>query len=166
MAIKDSFSADEWSRLVASPMMASMAVTAADPSGLIGAVQEATATSKSMLEARGQDGSLAGEIVSDFEDGETRKATRQSVVDMAKGKKPAEITDAAVAELSSVAALVRAKAPEQAGEFTAWLKDLATRVAEASTEGGFLGFGGEKVSDAEKKTLADIDAALGNTAVI
>jgi hypothetical protein len=37
-------------------------------------------------------------------------------------------------------------------------------VAEASTEGGFLGFGGVKVSDAEKATLADIAKALGTAA--
>jgi hypothetical protein len=33
-------------------------------------------------------------------------------------------------------------------------------VAEASTEGAFLGFGGAQVSDAEKATLADIAKAL------
>ena len=31
-------------------------------------------------------------------------------------------------------------------------------------EGGFLGFGGVKVSDAEKATLDDIAKALGTTA--
>jgi len=34
-------------------------------------------------------------------------------------------------------------------------------VAEASTEGGFLGFGGVRVSDAEKATLTEISSALG-----
>lgn len=160
MAFKNSFSADEWSRLVRSPMLASMAVTAADPSGLVGAVQEATATSRAMLDARGQQGSLAGEIVSAFEDGETRAETRRHVTAMARGKTPAEVTEAAVAELAGTAALVRSKAPDQAPAFADWLRDLAARVAEAGTEGGFLGFGGEKVSDAEKKTLTDIDAAL------
>ena len=41
---------------------------------------------------------------------------------------------------------------------------LAAAKAEASTEGGFLGFGGVKVSDAEKATLGDIAKALGTTA--
>jgi hypothetical protein len=36
-------------------------------------------------------------------------------------------------------------------------------VADASTEGGFLGFGGVKVSEAEKATLAEIAAALGTS---
>jgi len=31
----------------------------------------------------------------------------------------------------------------------------------AATEGGFLGFGGERFSDAEKEVLAQIPATLG-----
>jgi hypothetical protein len=34
-------------------------------------------------------------------------------------------------------------------------------VAEAASEGGVLGFGGQRVSDAEKATLREIDRALG-----
>ena len=42
----------------------------------------------------------------------------------------------------------------------AWLRQVSHNVAEASKEGGFLGFGGVTVSDAEKATLGEIDAAL------
>jgi hypothetical protein len=38
---------------------------------------------------------------------------------------------------------------------------VAQKVAEASSEGGFLGFGGVQVSDAEKASLADVARALG-----
>jgi hypothetical protein len=41
------------------------------------------------------------------------------------------------------------------------LNGLASKVAEASKEGGFLGFGGVQVSDAEKAALAEISSALG-----
>jgi hypothetical protein len=37
---------------------------------------------------------------------------------------------------------------------------VAQKAAEAGTEGGFLGFGGVAVSDAEKATLVEISAAL------
>jgi hypothetical protein len=164
VAIRDSFTAEEWAQVTGAPMLASMAVTAADPSGLIGAVQEAAATSRSLLEARNAE-SLAGEIVGAFEDGAARKAMRDRAVEMVRGKDPAAVSAAAIAALGAAAALVRTKAPHQADEFNAWLRGLAARVAEAASEGGFLGVGGVKVSDAEKKTLADIDAALGGTAV-
>ena len=42
--------------------------------------------------------------------------------------------------------------------------DISQKVAEASKEGGVLGFGGVPVSEAEKATLADISKALGTTA--
>jgi hypothetical protein len=41
MAGKASFTSDEWARVVPSPMVASMAITAADPSGLWGLLKEA-----------------------------------------------------------------------------------------------------------------------------
>jgi len=36
-------------------------------------------------------------------------------------------------------------------------------VAEASSEGGFLGIGGVQVSDKEKATLSEISKALGTS---
>ena len=53
-----------------------------------------------------------------------------------------------------------AKAPDEAVAFKDWLKQIAQKTAEASTEGGFLGFGGVQVSEAEKATLAEITSAL------
>ena len=70
------------------------------------------------------------------------------------------LKDTALAELTSVADIVDAKAPEDAVAFKSWLQAVAQKAAEAGKEGGFLGFGGVTVSDAEKATLADISAAL------
>jgi len=39
--------------------------------------------------------------------------------------------------------------------------DVATKVAESTKEGGFLGIGGTRVSDAEKATIESIKAAIG-----
>ena len=56
------------------------------------------------------------------------------------------------------------KAPNEAVAFKDWLKQVAQKTAEASTEGGFLGFGGVQVSEAEKATLAEIASALAGSA--
>ena len=40
--------------------------------------------------------------------------------------------------------------------FKTWLAGVAKSVAEAAPEGGFLGFGGTQVSEAEKATVAQI----------
>ena len=49
-------------------------------------------------------------------------------------------------------AILDANAPSDAAAFKAWLRGISQKVAEAGVEGGFLGFGGVKVSDAEKAT--------------
>jgi hypothetical protein len=72
-----------------------------------------------------------------------------------------EIKGKAIEELRGVAALVDAKAPEDAASFKAWLQQVAQKAAEAGNEGGFMGFGGVAVSDAEKATLSEIATALG-----
>ena len=51
--------------------------------------------------------------------------------------------------------------PQAAPGFIGWLTRIARDSAEAGTEGGFLGFGGVKVSEAEKTLLARLDTVLG-----
>ena len=55
MADKSSFTKEEWTLLLESPMMAGMAITAADPSGLWGLLKESfasgTALAKVMTDA-------------------------------------------------------------------------------------------------------------------
>ena len=51
--------------------------------------------------------------------------------------------------------------PEEAAEIKAWLYDVSVKAANAAKEGGFLGFGGEKVSENEKVALQEIAGQLG-----
>lgn len=50
--------------------------------------------------------------------------------------------------------------PAQAAQYRQWALAVAEKVATASTEGGFLGFGGTRLSDAEKAIIDQIRAAL------
>jgi hypothetical protein len=74
------------------------------------------------------------------------------------------VVQRSLANLREVSAILDAKAPGDAPAFKAWLRAISQKVAEASAEGGFLGFGGVQVSEAEKATLADIAKALGTSA--
>jgi len=165
MGVRDDFTEEEWARVIEAPLVAGLAVTAADPGGLIGAVQESAGLAGSIKSAgdSAAEGSLVSEVIEAYKTGEGRKTARDGAMALIKGRKPAEACDAAVERLGETAELVGAKAPGEAADFRSFLRGVAQRVAEAGTEGGFLGFGGEKVSDAERKTLADIDAALGGT---
>jgi hypothetical protein len=60
--------------------------------------------------------------------------------------------------------LQRKVKPEEADEFKKWLLAVGRRVAEAANEGSIFGFGGERVSDAEKNVLRQIAFALGQPA--
>jgi hypothetical protein len=159
MALKDSFTVEEWSRLVSAPMVTAIAMTAADPGGLWSAVRESAAAAGAMRSAHGGSG-LAAEVVGAYDAPEGRDLARGALKEQVKGKKPAEVVEAALAELAGVVAIVAAKSPAEAPAFKAWLREVARKVAEAGTEGGFLGFGGEKVSAEERATLARLDTAL------
>jgi len=162
MSSKDNFSDEEWGLVIQAPLVAGFAVTAADPGGLIGAFQESAAVAKAMTNAKqsAAEGSLLAEAVSAFETSEARGIARQGVRELTKGNTPAEACDAAIVRLREISGLVRTKTPDESDAFNNWLAGIAESVAEAAKEGGFMGFGGEPVSDAEHKALADINTAL------
>jgi hypothetical protein len=165
MASKATFTADEWKQLLESPMLSAMAVTAAEPSGLWGVVKEGFAASGALASGKTDAASsVIKAVVADFETTDGRTVARDGLKEKLRGSKPADVKTKAIDSLRQVSALLDRKAPEDAAAFKAWLSGIARRVAEASKEGGFLGFGGVQVSDAEKATLSEISAALKLTA--
>jgi hypothetical protein len=96
-----------------------------------------------------------------METSEGRSAAQDGLKAQLTGKSPAEIKQQAIATLTRVGQILDAKAPADAPAFKAWLRHVAEKVAEASTEGGFLGFGGVRVTDAEKASIAEVAQALG-----
>ena len=159
MATKANFTPDEWKAILGSPMLAGMAVTLAEPSGLWGTMKEGMASGYAVLEAKRDAGAneLAKALAADIETPEGRGVARDGLKAELTGKSPAEIKQQAM----RVGQILDAKAPADGPAFKAWLKHVAEKVADASTEGGFLGFGGVKVTDAEKASIAEVAQALG-----
>jgi hypothetical protein len=166
MANKQNFKPDEWTKILESTMLAGMAVSAAEPSGLWGALKEAFASSSALAAAKSDAGSneLVKAVVADFETKEGRSAVQEALRQHLAGAKPADAVQRSLANLREVSTILNAKAPQDAAGFKDWLQAISKNVAEASSEGGFLGIGGVQVSDAEKATLADISKALGTRA--
>lgn len=162
MVDKSTFTQDEWRLILASPMLAGMAVTLADPSGIFGTLKEGFAGASALLTAKKDAGAnaIARAIAADFETPEGRTMARDSIKADFKGKSPSEMKVMALEGVRKVNAILSAKAPDDAPGFRTWLRAIAADAADASSEGGFLGFGGVKVSEAEKATLAELDAAL------
>ena len=162
MASKTAFTAEEWNQVLGGVFMAGFVVTVADPSGLWGLLKETFASGRALMEVKSNASAseLSKAIVSDIETTEGRSAAQDYVKGRLQGAKRDEIKQRAIDALRSAAAIVDQKASSDAVVYKAWLLQIANSVAEASKEGGFLGFGGVDVSDAEKATLSEIAAAL------
>ena len=165
MADKSSFTPEEWKVVLSSPMFAGLAVTLAEPSGLWGMLKESMASARAMLTAATDPNSsaLVKAIVADMETSEGRTIARDELKADLSGKSPTELKQEVIAKLKQAGQILDAKAPGDAPAFKVWLKGVSEQVAEAASEGGMLGFGGTKVSDAEKATIAEVGKALGVT---
>jgi len=67
-----------------------------------------------------------------------------------------------VDDCREVARILDSKADaSEAAEYRAWVMQIAEKVAMSAKEGGFLGFGGERLSDGEKQGIGEVAGALG-----
>ncbi len=161
MAQKTDFSLVEWKKIIQSPLLAGFAVSAADPSSLVGSLQEAFTEARMLADAKASGDTLIKQTVEELMTSGGRADAREGIRTVVQGAQSSEIKSRALAALKETSDILDAKASSEAKAYKAWLKTIAKKVAEAGTEGGFLGFGGVKVSELEKATLAEISKALG-----
>ena len=111
-----------------------------------------------MLQKAGSN-TLIAELAADLKARQTKAEPPQGMKD------PEQCKEAALNQIRAVNEILSRKVkPEEAEEFKKWLLTVGHRVAEAANEGGVFGFGGERVSDAEKNVLRQIAFALGQPA--
>ncbi|HEY7549054.1 MAG TPA: hypothetical protein VH913_05995, partial [Hyphomicrobiaceae bacterium] len=93
MANKTTFTTEEWKQVLESVMLSGMAVTAADPSGLIGVLKESMATGRNLLAARSDQESneLVRAVAAEYETSEGRQAAREQLKATLQGSKAAEV---------------------------------------------------------------------------
>ena len=129
-------------QVLESTMLAGMAVSAAEPSGVLGALKEAIASSSTLARAKSDAGAneLVKAVVSDFETKEGRAAVQEALRQQLAGtKKPGDVVQA-LANLKEVSAILDAKAPQDAAGFkggykpsaSTWLRRLRRAVFFAS----------------------------------
>jgi hypothetical protein len=154
VANKSDFTAEQWDLLRKAPLFAGMIVMAASPSGPIGVLKESFAASAALrngLDAA--QGELTKLLAIDL---------RQNInVHKADSFDPDALRSEALAVCREVSVLLSQKATEQeASEFKTWLLSIAREVAQAAREGGFLGFGGVEITEAEASTIDQLEIAL------
>src|SRR5215471_9747559 len=97
MPDKSNFAPDEWKLLLESVMVAGIAVSAAEPSGLWGLLKESFAEGNALMTAKMDPGAdaLIKAVVADFETAEGRRTARDGLKEKLTGSKPAEIKPSA-----------------------------------------------------------------------
>lgn len=150
-ATRARYSDDEWLKVRLAPMAAAQVVMMSSPSGPIGTIKEATAVVRAIGEAK-------------------KEATATSILGLAFDQdlslddlKTLGGSSATKENLLGVVrmavATVAGKSPQDAASYRRFLTAVATGVAEASKEGGFLGIGGTLVNDKEKAAIEEIAVA-------
>jgi hypothetical protein len=162
MAKQDTFTAEEWTLLRLAPSFAASGTAAADPSGLFASIKEAGAGAMGMAEALKANSGLdfvalaADRSFPGMPDPQTLlgEGTREQQMQNLK--------QAVLDRVKSAADLVTGKAsPAEAEAYKKMLVSVAQEAANASKEGGFLGFGGVRVSDKEQAFIAEVSKAVG-----
>jgi hypothetical protein len=156
-SLKAKFNDQEWSQIRRAPLAVTFYIVSANPSGMTGIAKEVIAAGAAMQS-----------IVKD--------ASPSSLVDVAfssltkldlDGRLDEQASRAStLALLHSAAATVRSKSPVDSKAFGDAMVALSRKVAEASKEGGFLGFGGTLVSKEEEQAIGEISTAVQGGAAV
>jgi hypothetical protein len=122
MSDKSNFTPEEWKLLLESVMMAGIAVTAAEPSGLWGLLKESFASGGALRQAQLDPGSrpLIKAVVADFETSEGQRTARDGLREKLAQSKPADIKTQCMEILRQARGLVEAKASDDAAGFKEW----------------------------------------------
>ena len=93
MTDKSNFAPEEWKLLLESVMMAGIAVTAADPSGLWGMLKESMASGRALVQAQldPRSGPLIKAVVADFETPQGQSIARDGLREKLVGRSPTEL---------------------------------------------------------------------------
>ncbi|HEY5707539.1 MAG TPA: hypothetical protein VIS96_18420 [Terrimicrobiaceae bacterium] len=161
--LSTSFSAEDWTLIKSGPLLAGLLITLSDlRSGVFGAIKEGLAPSQAIIEAGdGSSNPVVASVVASIKEMAAKRERLQPPISVG-GKKPEEVKAEVVAQLAKIPAVLEGKVPaEEAEGYKSWLVSIAGKVANAATEGGFFGFGGEKVSAAETAAMNELASSLG-----
>ena len=163
MAKQDSFTSDEWALLRLAPSLVSGGTAAADPSGIFATIREAAAGAGVVASAIKANGGLELFVALEADRSIPSMPDPKSL--LGEGSREHQLQNLKKAVLERVRAavdLVGSKAsPAEADAYRKMLADVAAKAADASKEGGFLGFGGVRVSDKEQAFISEVKKAAG-----
>jgi hypothetical protein len=163
MAKQDTFTGEEWTLLRLVPSLVASGMVAAEPSGLFSSLKESVAGAMGVAEAFKTNSSL--ELFAALAADRSIPGIPDPKTMLGEGSREEQmqsLKSAVLERVRSATALVDGKAsPAEAEAYRTMLVSVAEQAANASKEGGFLGFGGVRVSDKEQAFITEVKAAAG-----
>ena len=163
MANKDTFTSDEWTLLRIAPSFVSVGISAVDPSGLFSSVKEVVAGANRTMATLNANNRL--ELFSALAADRSIPGIPDVDALLGEGTKEQQMQNfkrAALDRVQAATGLVALKAsPGEADAYRRMLVAVAEDAANAAKEGGFLGFGGVRVSDKERAFIDEVSKAAG-----
>jgi hypothetical protein len=151
-ALRQMFDEAEWLKVRTGPLTALYHVANASQSGPVGLAKEFTAAADAVAEAA-KTASAESLVGTAFGDGLAQDQLAQLTREHPE-------TRTLLDGLHESVTIIARKSPADAQAYRDIILNAAQRAAEASKEGGFLGIGGTRVSEAEQRALNDIRTAL------
>lgn len=175
MIDRNSLSIEEWGDVISVPAAIGALVVTADPSGPMGLIKEFRAimdSIKAFVEQHQAGSPLMGAIhtylttkPTEEEEADLKRWAEEQQEEMKANKPqtPEDMKTLVRERTAETLAMLRSKGAteDDVSLFKELMYTVAEGVANASKEGGFLGFGGTRVSEAEESVLAQIKAELG-----
>jgi hypothetical protein len=161
LSLKESFTPEEWSAVTSAPQTVATAVMMAGFSGLGGTTKEALSFASSLAQGANSSSPLIREIAARDEIEAAQNGLRAKTSGLDPKQFKQQLNTMAVDESKQAVDIVNRHASAEVAAYKQWLMDIAQNVANSAKEGGFLGFGGERVSEGERQTLTLLSEALG-----
>jgi hypothetical protein len=146
-ALRQRYTPHEWASARLAPIAAAQVVMMASPSGPIGVTNELSRATEEIQRARGT--AVPASLVGVLFDGDISREEVQSLTDK----------QVALSIVKEGIAAVKANTPSEAKTYGSLLVDVAIKTAEAAKEGGFLGYGGRRVTKEEQEAIDAIRSA-------
>ena len=152
MASQADFNAVEWQTVTEGPALAALIVVASQRGGTI---RESLAVARVYVDAgkehAGHD--LLGEI-----------AAKPPQISPREFSSAEELRSEGLERIANAISILESKATaDELDAYRGFALSVAERAAEADKSGGFLGVGGERVSESERAALEQVATALGTT---
>lgn len=165
MTAKTAFTTEEWATLRNTPNLVAAATMLAGNSGLFGSFKESFATAQAMFQGISSSNELIKALSQREEISEAQQFVRSQISFAEAKNAAAKFSGLATGGTTAALNILRTKGTTDDGiAYKNWLTDIADKISQSAKEGGFLGFGGELVSEGEKTFIAALKQSIGAAA--